>query len=99
MKLRITPAGTVLGLWDDAIDWQALGSVSVRRASHVEFCDRRQLWRVRPGQSRNALRRLLQWMLQRPCGEILHWAATRSAALAWEQEHFGPGGPGWRPGS
>ena len=98
-KLRITPDGTVRGLWDDTVDWASLGPVSVRRASHVESCDKAQLWCVRPGQLRNALHRLLQWMLHRPCGEILHWAATRSAALAWEQEHFGPGGPGWRLGS
>ena len=95
MKLRIARDGTVRGLWDDAIEWSSLGPVSVRRASHVEFCDRRQLWCVRPGQSRNALRQLLQWVLRRPFGEILHWAATRSEALAWEREHFAPGGPGW----
>ena len=95
MKLRITPAGTVCGLWDDTIDWPSLGRVSVRRASHVEFCDRTQLWRVRFSHSRNALRRILQWVPRRPVGEILHWATTRSAALAWEREHFGPGGPGW----
>jgi hypothetical protein len=39
MKLRIAPDGTVRGLWDDAIDWQSLGRVSVRRASSVEFDD------------------------------------------------------------
>ena len=95
IKLRITANGSVCGLWDDAIDWTSLGRVSVKRASHVEFCDRRQLWCVRSSRPRNALRRLLQWVLRRPCGEVLHRVATRSAALAWEQRHFGPGGEGW----
>ena len=95
MKLRITPDGAVLGLWDDAIDWSSLGRVSVRRASHVEFDDRRQLWVVQSGQPQSRWRRVLQGVLRRPFGEVLHAAATRSDALAWEQTHFGPGGEGW----
>jgi hypothetical protein len=54
MKLRIAPDGTVRGLWDDRIDWPSLGRVSVRRASHVEYCDRRQMWYVRRAQPRSA---------------------------------------------
>ena len=95
MKLRITPDGTVRGLWDDSVDWPSLGRISVKRASHVEFCDRMQLWCVRSSHPRIALHQLLQWMLRRPFGEILHRAATRLEALAWEREHFAPGGPGW----
>jgi hypothetical protein len=95
MKLRITPDGVIHGLWDDGIDWPAVGHVHVRRASHVEFCRRRQRWGVQIGQPRSWWRRLLQWLLRRPCGETLYWAPTRSEALAWELEHFAPGGPGW----
>ncbi len=95
MKLRITPDGTVRGLWDDAIDWPTLGRIAVRRASHVEFCPRRQQWYVQSGRPRSWWRRVLQRVLRRPFGEVLHWAATRSSALTWEREHFAPGGPGW----
>ena len=95
MKLRITPNGTVRGLWDDGVDWPSLGRVSVHRASHVEFCPRRQQWYVQNGQPRTWLRRALQRLLWRPCGEILHWARSREDALAWEREYFAPGKPGW----
>ena len=95
MKFRITPDGTVGGLWDDAIEWASLGQVLVRRASHVEFCPRRQQWYVQSGRPRSWWRRVLQRVLRRPFGEVLHWAAARSKALAWEREHFAPGGPGW----
>jgi hypothetical protein len=95
-RISIAPDGTVRSLWTDEIDWRALGRVSVRRASHVEFCPRRQLWYVRDGEARNALRAFLQIVLRRPYGEILHWAVSRSDALAWEAAYFGVGGPGWR---
>ena len=97
IKLRIAADGIIRGLWNDVVDWQAVGRVSVRRASHIEFCDRTQSWHVRAGQPRSWLRRLLQRLLRRPSGEVLHWAATRAKALAWEQQHFAPGGPGWPP--
>lgn len=98
IKLRIGPDGVVRGLWDDGLDWCGLGQVRAERASHVEFDQRRQVWTVQIGQPRSRLRRWLQRLLRRPFGDILHWAASRSAALAWEREHFAPGGPGW-PGS
>ena len=94
-KLRIAPDGTVRGLWTDEIDWQSLGRSSVRRASHVEYCDRRQQWYVRAARPRSWIRRVQQWAVGRPCGEVLLWANTRQEALAWEQRHYGPGGPRW----
>jgi len=96
MKLRITADGVVQGLWDDGINWTALGHLTIQRASHVEFCDRRQRWYVRAGRPQRWWRRILQRILRRPCGEILHWTTTRAAALAWEIEHYAPGGPGWQ---
>ncbi len=95
MKLRITPEGTVRAMWTDTIDWTSLGQVSVHRASHVEFSDRRQMWYVRAGRPKNWARRILQWATRRPCGEILHWAKTRQDALAWEGVYYQPGGPGF----
>ncbi len=31
-------------------------------------------------------------------GRILAWSCRREDALAWEAEHFGPGGCGWSRG-
>ncbi|MCB9866038.1 MAG: hypothetical protein H6816_05335 [Phycisphaerales bacterium] len=94
-RIRIASDGTVRGLWTDDVVWRAIGQVAVRRASHVEFSTRRQLWYVRDGRVRNALTAIVQFVLRRPCGKILHWASSRSDALAWEAAHFGVGGPGW----
>ena len=94
IKLRIGPAGTIHGLWSDTVDWNSLGRVSVTRASHVEFSDQRQQWYVRAARPRNRLRRILQLVLRRPFGEIVHWAKTRQEALAWERAYYEPGGPG-----
>ena len=94
-KLRIDSSGTVRGLWTDAIAWRTLGVLRVRRASRVEFCTRRQMWSVRTALTRSTLRRWLHRVLRRPCGEALYWSPSRTAALAWEQSYYSPGGPGW----
>ena len=96
-KLRITPDGRICGLWTDDVQLRDLGALKVRRASHVEFDDRQQCWVVREAQTLSLLHHLLQWMLGRPTGRVLHCAASRSAALAWEHEHLQPGGSEWRP--
>ena len=72
MRLRISPDGTIRGLWDDQMDWPALGHVAVHRASHVEFCDRQQMWYVRAGRPKSWVFRFLQRVLHRPFGEVLH---------------------------
>ena len=95
-RIRIALDGTVRGLWTDEIDWPSLGKAAVERASHVEFCELRQLWYVRDVRARNALRALLQAVTGRPFGEILHWAKTREEALAWKRRYYEPGGPGWK---
>jgi hypothetical protein len=96
IKIQVDPGGVVRALWDEHIDWSTIGRMSVSRASHVEFCNRRQAWYVRAATPRNTLRKFLQAALQRPFGEILYWATTRDEALTWECAHFGVGGPGWR---
>ncbi len=95
MKLRIDQDGTVRCLWFDGLDWLDLGVVSVRRASHVEFSDREQMWYVRAGNPKKWFRRVLQSLFRRPFGEILYWAKTRQEALDWERVYYEPGGPGW----
>ena len=47
IKLRITSDGRVRSLWNDDVDFAALGRLTVRRASHVEFDARSQQWTVR----------------------------------------------------
>jgi hypothetical protein len=84
VKLCIARDGAVRGLWTDDIELHSSGSVSVRRASHVEFCRRRQMWYVRIVRPCGTLRRVFQFVVRRPCGEFLHWAVSRSDALAWE---------------
>jgi len=36
VELLVLPTGALRGIYDEAIDWQALGKISIRRASHVE---------------------------------------------------------------
>ena len=97
IKLRITPDGRICGLWTDQILLRDLGDLKVRRASHVEFDDRLQCWTVREARAVTSLHRWLQRLFGWPTSRVLHRAASRSAALAWEHEHFQPGGPEWRP--
>ena len=84
IKLRITPDGRIRGLWSDYIPLGDLGSVHVRRASHVEFDNRLQRWTVRPA-SRS----------ERISQRVLYQCQARADALAWENKHFRPGGPFW----
>lgn len=95
VRVRIATDGTVQGLWTDRVDWQAVGKLAVRRASHVEFDESRQQWAVRAGRPRGRLRRMLQRLTGRPFGEIVYRAGTREQALRWEETHYGTGGPGW----
>ncbi len=96
-RLRITPNGRIQGLWSDDLHITELGPVRVRRASHVEFDDSQQCWCVLAPASGSRMRRLLQRLLGLRQKQVLHRAATRSTALDWEREHFGPGGRHWLP--
>jgi hypothetical protein len=80
IRLRISTDGRIRSLWNDEVRLGDLGVLHVRRASHVEFDESRQCWCVCAAQDPD---------------RILHRNPSRTAALAWEQEHFGPGGPGW----
>ncbi len=95
IKLRITPDGRIRGLWSDEVQLCELGVVRVRRASHVEFDDRQQCWCVRDASPRIWLSRWLNRLLRRPVHCTVHQATKRASALAWEHEHFQPGGPFW----
>ena len=94
-KLRITPDGRIRGLWTDDVRFAELGTMHVQRASHVEFDDRQQCWCVREAAPSGWLRQWLQRLFGLALGRVLHRATTRARALAWEHEHFQPGGPGW----
>ena len=97
-RLRIAIDGSVRALWTDEVDFAALGRSTVRRASHVEFDVRRQLWTVREAVPPERVRRWVQRLWGRPCGCVLCSATTRREALAWERDYFGPGGAGWIAG-
>ena len=95
IKLRITPDGRIRGLWTDDVRLTELGVVHVQRASHVEFDGQRQCWTVRPAMSGGPLHRWLGRALKLPAASVAHVTASRSDALAWEHEHFQPGGQYW----
>lgn len=95
IRLRITKDGRICGLWTDAVSMQDIGNVHVRRASHVEFDDRQQCWCVREAHPTNGLNCWWNRLFALPAGRVLHQSMTRAEALAWEHEHFAPGGPGW----
>ncbi len=90
IRLRITTDGRIRGLWTDAVDFAAIGHTRVRRASHVEFNEKRQMWYVREAVPRGLVRRCMQHIIRRPIGRILAWAPTRHSALEQEAAIIGP---------
>jgi hypothetical protein len=76
MQLFITPHGTVVCIYSEALDLTPLGSLSITRASHVEP-DRQGRW---------------QADLSPVGGPLLGEFRTRSEALAaeiaWLQQHL-----------
>ena len=79
IALQITPQGGVRMLQDDAVDLRQFGPIKVKRASHVEFDNYVQMWRVK---SAKTLR-------------LLKYCPTRAEALAWEKAYYSPSGKGW----
>lgn len=47
MTLFIKPNGNIECLYSEEIDLSELGTLTVQRASHVEFNNEKQLWEVR----------------------------------------------------
>ena len=76
MQLRIDPGGVVHAVYDETIDLAVLGTVSIRRASHVETDAHGQWWAD----------------LSPVSGPQLGPFARRSAALAaerdWLEQHW-----------
>ena len=46
-SLLFMPDGTVAGLYTEVIDLRKLGVLRVKRASRIEFDDKKQAWRVK----------------------------------------------------
>ena len=55
MALTFTPDGTGRCLYTEALDLGAIGRLSVRRATRIEFDDRAQDWRVYTAHGRVAM--------------------------------------------
>ena len=74
MNLTFDSHGTVRGLYTEAIDLRSLGPLAIRRATNIEFNHATQQWEIRT--------------LRDSC--LLFTNASRTACLAWEQEHLSP---------
>ena len=53
--ITFTPDGVGRGLYTDALDLTRIGTLSVRRATRIEFDGKAQYWRVYPARGRRAL--------------------------------------------
>lgn len=71
MNLLITPAGTVMCLYTDAVDLRALGTLRIERASTIDFNPSEQEWEVR----------------RAPGLPPLFAHASRDVCLQWEHDH------------
>lgn len=74
MTIDFDPKGIGHCLYGEAIDLHSLGSLTVRRASHIEFNDTTQQWDVLPPDG----------------GIPLFSHPTRSQCLTWEHTHLHP---------
>jgi hypothetical protein len=71
--LVFTPEGIAVGIYSDAVPWEALGAiVAMLRASHVEFDVARQRWAARDAHT----------------GEEIASGARRETVLASEHAHY-----------
>ena len=69
--------GDIQTLYTEEVDLRALGRIeNVHRASHVIFDEARQEWTV----------------VCAVTDRVVHRNPSREAAIAWEIEHFQPGG-------
>lgn len=74
MTIDFDCAGTGHCLYDEAIDLQAIGPLTMRRASRVEFDTDTQQWQVLPPNG----------------GTHMFSHPSRSQCLAWERTHLHP---------
>lgn len=92
ISLQITAAGGIRMLHDDHVDLSEFGEIKVSRASHVEFSDGNHT-------SDNGYANGIPkgWYVQSAATlDILKdGLTTRAEALAWEKQHYSPGGAGW----
>lgn len=80
IKLQITATGGIQMLHEDSVDLTEFGRVQMTRVSHIEWDEAYQNWVV----------------ISAKTGAILWSARTRAEALAWEKNHYSPGGAGWK---
>jgi len=71
-SLIIEPDGTVIGLYSELIPLTAIGRLSTRRATRVEFDATAQQWCVSEADGRR----------------ILYRHVSRQRCLEWERNHF-----------
>ena len=68
--LNFHPSGTVWGLYTEVFDLRVLGPLRIFRATHIQFNQRKQVWRVKD-RSRSVLfsnpsrQACLDWELER----------------------------------
>ncbi len=74
LVLTIDADGNAHCLYNELIDLRALGTLSCRRASHIEFDQKSQEWRV----------------LSADRQRILFRDASRQACLDWEADNLQP---------
>ena len=55
LAITFTPDGVGRGLYTEALDLGSIGTLSVRRATRIEFDEKAQYWRVYPARGRRAL--------------------------------------------
>ncbi len=76
-RFEIDENGDLRSRYTDEIDLYSLGTVTnVRRASHIKFDEQGQEFMV----------------IDAVTDQVVHRNKRRCDAIAWEQEHFGPGG-------
>lgn len=70
--LYFSPNGNGRALYNETVDLSAIGRLSIKRATRIEFSDRAQAWRVYPTRGRKAL----------------FSSPSREACLEWEQQYL-----------
>jgi len=75
--ILIDEGGDVHTLYNEVVDLREIGRIeNVHRASHIRFDEVGQDWTV----------------VCAITGQVVHRDPSRQAAIAWEIEHFQPGG-------